>query len=114
MDVDGAMMPGCCVSGSTTVPQNVYVSRFNLVKHGRFGSVRLTAKGPAKALEEYDTRTEEEEDGRESSYAARQRISQSFLNGDIKADEIEAEIEESWKRTRQKSRRFEAASQIEA
>ena len=28
MDVDGAMMNGCCVSGSVNVPQNVYVSRW--------------------------------------------------------------------------------------
>merc|ERR1719324_1467386 len=80
MDVDGAMMPGCCVSNSTKVPQNVYVSRYSLVKHGKFHSVRLMDKkvsGTAIDLSKFN-----DDDDRESSYQARVRVTEAFKRGD--------------------------------
>lgn len=90
MDVDGAMMPGCCVRNSTNVAQNVYVSRFNLIRHGKFRSVRIhgtpdfhdTMKaGTTPDLTKWGGNAESD-DERETSYQARVRIIEASKRGD--------------------------------
>lgn len=81
MDVDGAMMPGCCVSNSTKVAQNVYVSRFNLVKHGKFHSVRLRDTQKAGTVPDLSAFSDEDDD-RETSYQARVRLTEASKRGE--------------------------------
>jgi len=82
MDVDGAMMPGCCISNSSHVPQNVYISRWPLIKHGKFHSVRLMDKLSAGTATDL-TAISDGTDDRESSYAARVRISEAYKRGEL-------------------------------
>jgi len=88
MDVDGAMMPGCCISNSSKVPQNVYVSRYSLIKHGKFNSVRLMDKrayaesgGDVWSTKEADPSLFSSDTDRETSYQARVRLSEGFKQG---------------------------------
>lgn len=94
MDVDGAMMPGCCVSNSTLVTQNVYVSRYTLVKHGKFHSVRLMDKQTAGTTVDL-TAFSDGEDDRETSYQARVRITEAYKRGDFAAFAPQDDAEES-------------------
>jgi GR25 family glycosyltransferase involved in LPS biosynthesis len=82
MDVDGAMMPGCCVSNSSKVTQNVYVSRYSLVKHGKFHSVRLNDKQVAGVTPDLSLFSDGE-DERETSYQARVRLTEAAKRGEL-------------------------------
>lgn len=82
MDVDGAMMPGCCIKNSTNVAQNVYVSRHSVIHHGNFGSVRLSNKLKVISTTS-DLRTLSNDDDRETSYEAYIRLSEAFKRGEL-------------------------------
>jgi GR25 family glycosyltransferase involved in LPS biosynthesis len=95
MDVDGAMMPGCCVSQSATVAQNIYVSRYTLVKHGKFHSVRLMDKAMAGTAPNLTAFSDADED-RESSYQARVRLTEAFKRGEMESyAPHDSDVEES-------------------
>jgi len=86
MDVDGAMMPGCCIKGSVAVPQNYFVSRYSLIKHGHFNSVRLMDKQTSGVAQSLDSC-----DDRESSYQARVRLIEAFKRGEMESFEPQGE-----------------------
>jgi len=83
MDVDGAMMPGSGITNSTKVPQNVYVSKYSLIKHGKFNSVRLKDKLGVATAPDVEAFADVDNNDRETSYQARVRIGEAFKRGEL-------------------------------
>merc|ERR550514_1969115 len=77
------MMPGCCIKNSTLVAQNVYVSRYPLIHHGHFGSVRLNDKKKSGVTADLTKLQSEDDLNRETSYQARVRVSEAFKRGEL-------------------------------
>lgn len=87
MDIDGAMMPGINWGKKYDKPlwPNTYVSKYNMVGHGSFASLRLKTAVAEEALDDVDEKTNKllvqeaedlanDEDGRETSAEAFERI----------------------------------------
>merc|ERR1719198_1042 len=93
-DIDGAMMPGQSWNGhGSKIDANYYVSTHTYLRHEQsYGSERVRENGghfrsiqcdveekKDMCMEEEEQNDPEDEDGRESDFAARQRAARSFL-----------------------------------